>query len=466
MIQKRITFNPFELKTSTRLIISAVVTAAYLALFRVSLLTFSSTAYAFLIFPALTITIQWGLAVGTGSTIALFCVSFFFLTPAGFSGTGGLKPAHVPPLVVFAAGILTAGFLRGLLKKKEEREREYRAIVSNANSVIVKYNMRGEITFFNRFAENLFGYSASEVIGKKGTDTINKADNPEQLHEMEEMLHDILINTEKYSYNENKNFREDGSAYWMAWTNAPLYNNRGEKTGILCIGSDITPQKEAEQIIQQRLTEKDILLKEIHHRVKNNLQIISSILNLQEETLNNEEDKTIFKTCENRISSMALVHDHLYHSDNLARIDVRDYISALTGTILDSYFISPDQMQILYDIDEIYLNIDQAIPCGLILTELITNSMKHALVPDTEQKGTLLIKINRRGKQVRLEISDNGPGLGPDFNWRDSQSLGLKLVDALAGQLEAEIECTSEKGMQWILRFTITEGEEKNDSVY
>ena len=466
MTQKRLTFNPFELKISTRLIISVVVIAAYLAFFRISLFTFSSTVYAFLIFPALTITIHWGLAAGTGSTIALFCISFFLLTPPEYAGPGGFKPAYVPPLTVFVAGILTAGFLRGLLKKKEEQEREYRAIVSNANSVIVKYNMRGEITFFNRFAEKLFGYSASGVIGKRGTDTINKADNPEHLHEMEEMLQDILINTEKYTYNENKNFREDGSEYWMAWTNAPLYNNRREKTGILCIGSDITAQKEAETTIQQRLAEKDILLKEIHHRVKNNLQIISSILNLQEETLRSQEDKTIFKACENRISSMALVHDHLYHSDNLARIDVRDYISALTGTILDSYYISPEQMQILYNIDEIYLNIDQAIPCGLIVTELITNSMKHAIHPDQAQKGELLIKINRRGKQVRLEIRDNGPGPGPDFNWRDSQSLGLKLVDALADQLEGDIECKSEKGMQWILRFDIMEEEEENGSVY
>ena len=320
--------------------------------------------------------------------------------------------------------------------------------------------MRGEITFFNRFAEKLFGYSASEVIGRKGTDTINKADNPEHLHEMEEMLQDILINTEKYTYNENKNFREDGSAYWMAWTNAPLYNNRGEKTGILCIGSDITAQKEAEEMIQQRLAEKDILLREIHHRVKNNLQIISSILNLQEETLYNEGDKSIFKACENRISSMALVHDHLYHSDNLARIDVRDYISALTGTILDSYYISPEQMHIQYDIDEIYLNIDQAIPCGLILTELITNSMKHALLPEKESGGEIGITIKQTEKKIKMEISDNGPGFEDDFNWREADSLGLKLVDALAGQLEADIEVKSTEGTQWILNFVIEEQEE------
>ena len=157
---------------------------------------------------------------------------------------------------------------------------------------------------------------------------------------------------------------------------------------------------------------------------------------------------------------MALVHDHLYHSDNLARIDVREYITALTGTILDSYYIEPDRMEVLYDIDEIYLNIDQAIPCGLILTELITNSMKHALVPDSRKKGELTIKVFQQRERIQLEIADNGPGLNEVFNWRKSDSLGLKLVDALADQLEADIEVHGERGMRWLFSFAIKEVEE------
>lgn len=342
----------------------------------------------------------------------------------------------------------------------KESEREFRTIVSNANSAIIKYNMDGEITFFNQFAEELFEFSSDEVIGKKGIETINKSVFPEDQEKTEKMLQDILHNTKNYAYNENKNTRRDGTEYWMAWTNAPLFDNEGNKIGILCIGNDITPQKEAEQIVQQRLEEKNILLKEIHHRVKNNLQIISSILNLQEGFLQKEEDLDIFKTCENRISSMALVHDHLYHSDNIAKLDVRDYITALAGTIIDSYYIGAERLHADFDIDEVYLDIDRAIPCGLIITELITNSIKHALLSGEEKQGVLLIQVKKHEEQIRLSISDNGPGLGEEFDWRNSDSLGLKLVDALAAQLEAEVTVNSKNGLQWNLQFSTGENEQ------
>lgn len=452
MRNRNFTFNPFQMRFSTRIIISVVITAAYIAAFKLTAPVFSAPTYAFLMFPAMIITIQWGFPAGGISTLVLAGISLLVLASGDGGSLNSFKLSLIPPVTVFVVGLAGAAFLRGLLKKNVEREREYRTIVSNANSVIVKYNMEGEITFFNRFAEELFGYSAEEVLGKKGTETINKAATPEERREMDTMLREILINTGQYSYNENKNFREDGSEYWMAWTNAPLFDSAGNKTGILCIGNDITAQKNAELAVQQRLEEKDILLREIHHRVKNNLQIISSILSLQEESMGNEEEIHVFKSCENRISSMALVHDHLYHAENIARIDVRDYITALTGTILDSYYIDPERLHLRYDIAELYLGIDQAIPCGLILTELITNSIKHAFMPK-EGRAELGIIVAADGDLITMKVADNGPGFEEDGDWRNSESLGLRLVNALAEQLQADISVTGEKGMVWQLQF-------------
>lgn len=588
MDTKRISLNPFEMKKFSRIIGSVIAAAAYLVLFRLTVPLFSSPTFAFLTFPAIIITITWGIIPGGLSTLVLFGVSYFLLVPENAMMIRSLTGSLIPPLSVFIMGIGGASYLRGLLKHNiekshfnkivmdhaydsefwvdsdgilmyqspsieritgykpetflgkgeeafynivhpddrehfrkhlkpenhprndltscqyriitksetikwvetisrpifdrngdllgyrgntrditerklaqealKENEREYRTIVSNANSVIVKYDMEGRITFFNRFAEELFGFSEEEVIGKRGIETINRARTEEEREETERMLRELLTKTEEYTYNENNNYRQDGSEYWMAWTNAPLYNNRGEKTGILCIGNDITKQREAELAVKQSLEEKEILLREIHHRVKNNLQIISSILHLQRGALQLEEDKEIFVTCENRISSMALVHDHLYQSDNIARIDTRDYIVALTATILDSHSINPDSLKLHYDIHEIYLDIDLAIPCGLILTELITNSMKHAFLPSSDKKYELRILMLKEKGEIVLEIADNGPGMVVDSDWRKTNSLGLKLVDALADQLNAVVKVNNKGGLTWNIRFA-EEGE-------
>ncbi len=588
METKKISFHPFEARLAFRLISCVCISAAYIIVHRYTFSFFSSTVYAFLIFPAMLITIYWGLPAGSISLFVLFGISTFFLTPPEIDTPSYFKITYIPPISVLLIAIIGAGFLRGLLKKNVEQkkayqtiidhtydseywidpegkliyqspsveritgypadaffrgkqdlffniihpedkehfqrhfeqeafqtdeattfqfriitkdgnvkwleniskkifdpqgnfigirgasrnitkrkmieaalhesETEYRAIVTNAKSVIVKYNMQGEITFFNRFAEDLFGYTAEEIIGRKGIDTINKPPAPEKTAETEKLLQEILSHTENYAYNENKNVRRDGREYWMAWTNASLYDKSGNKIGVLCIGNDITAQKKAEQMVQQRLEEKNVLLKEIHHRVKNNLQIISSMLNLQEDFLQDQADAEIFKTCENRISSMALVHDHLYHSENLAKIDIRDYVTALTGTILDSYYINPEKLHVEYIIDEVYLDIDQAIPCGLIITELLTNSIKHALLTGEDKKSELTVAIKKNGDYIHLEIADNGPGMEEDFDWRTSDSLGLKLVDALAAQLEADVSVSSKTGMKWVIRFTAEGG--------
>lgn len=347
------------------------------------------------------------------------------------------------------------GVTRDITRRKavqealEESERNLRAIVDNANSVIVKYDMSGRITFFNRFAEKLFGYSEEEVVGRKGIETINKPIDPAKRPKLEAMLEEILENTKEYAYNENENFRRDGTALWVAWTNAPLYDAGGRKTGILCIGNDKTQQKRAEDLLKQSLKEKEVLLQEIHHRVKNNLQVISSLLNLQGEYSRASDFDEVIRNCQNRITSIALVHEQIYMSQNLAGVEMRPYLRSLLSILFDSYDIDPRRISFTVEVEEIGLPIDTAVPLGLILSELVSNSLKHAF-PDGRE-GTVFIELRRTPDVIYVEVADNGIGIPDRETDNQNGTLGLTLVEALCQQISCTLAVRSDRGTRWAL---------------
>jgi PAS domain S-box-containing protein len=345
------------------------------------------------------------------------------------------------------------GVTRDITRRKtvrqalEESERNLRAIVDNAKSVIVKYDMSGRITFFNKYAQSLFGYSEEEVLGRKGVETINKPLDPADSPKIEAMLDEILKHTEEYAYNENENYRQDGTVLWVAWTNAPLYDSEGKKTGILCIGNDKSRQKQAEDLLKQSLKEKEILLQEIHHRVKNNLQVISSLLNLQGDYSGSMDFNEVLRNCENRITSIALVHEQIYQTENLASVEMPSYIRSLLYTLFDSYNIDPRRVSFSVEVEEIGLHIDVAVPLGLILSELVSNSLKHAF--PGEKEGSVFIRLRRTPEIIHIEVADDGIGI-PDQDTRNG-TLGLTLVDALCKQISCTLSVSSGRGTRWTL---------------
>ena len=350
------------------------------------------------------------------------------------------------------------GVTRDITRRKavqealEESERNLRAIVDNANSVIVKYDMSGRITFFNQFAQSLFGYSEEEVLGRRGVETINMPLDPADRLKVETMLEEILENTEEYAYNENENFRRDGTALWVAWTNAPLYDTGGRKAGILCIGNDKTRQKRAEDLLKQSLKEKELLLQEIHHRVKNNLQVISSLLNLQGEYSRASDFDEVIRNCQNRITSIALVHEQIYMSENLAGVEMRPYLRSLLSILFDSYDIDPRRISSTMEIEEIGLPIDTAVPLGLILSELVSNSLKHAF-PDGRE-GTVSIVLRRTPEVIYIEVADDGIGIPDREADNHSGTLGLTLVEALCAQISCTLAVSSGRGTRWTLELS------------
>lgn len=219
---------------------------------------------------------------------------------------------------------------------------------------------------------------------------------------------------------------------------------------------EIAERQRAEELIKASLKEKEMLLQEIHHRVKNNLQVISSLLNLQSSYVDNPEIREIFQESQNRVRSMALVHEKLYRSDDLARIDLADYIRNLASFLFRSYRAGAGHITLNVQADNVFLGIDAAVPCGLILNELISNALKHAF-PD-KRPGQIRVEL-RTGPEgaVNLVVADNGIGFPPDFDFTATDSLGMQLVHTLVEQLDGTLEISGREGASFNIKFFIGE---------
>ncbi len=254
--------------------------------------------------------------------------------------------------------------------------------------------------------------------------------------------------------------RSDGSTFDGGVALASVFEDN-EVTGMVCIIRDITEQVQVEEQIKSSLREKEVLLQEIHHRVKNNLQIISSLIALQAGYTNDEQVHQMFRESQSRIRSMALIHEQLYRSHDLARIDFSRYIDELTSNLMHSYQKTIGRIRLQVHSDPIYLDIDTAIPCGLIINELVSNALKHAFPNGRE--GIITLEFHSSVDQtLSLIVRDNGVGFPDGLNVYKTESLGLQLVTSLTAQLNATIGLQQAGGTIFEIRFAAPE-ESKNE---
>jgi len=217
--------------------------------------------------------------------------------------------------------------------------------------------------------------------------------------------------------------------------------------------NEIVERQKAQEETKASLIEKEMLLKEIHHRVKNNMQIVSSLINLQLHSLVDEKGKEILQETQNRIRSMSLIHETLYRG-NLSEIMLREYIKELALNLFDSFGIDPDRIQLNADVEDITIDIDTATPCGLIINELITNSLKYAFPGGRAGEIRISLKRDPATKELQLIIKDNGIGLPPDFNIKKSKSLGMNLaLNLLEKQLKGTLVLNRENGTEFVMTF-------------
>jgi PAS domain S-box-containing protein len=251
---------------------------------------------------------------------------------------------------------------------------------------------------------------------------------------------------------ETKLIDKFGGVVWREIFLNPILDESGRVVEVSGIGHDVTEKKFAEEKIKQSLQEKEVLLKEVHHRVKNNLQVISSILNLQSSYVKDEGTLNILKESQNRIKSMAFIHESLYQTKDFSSINFSEYVVNLSQNLIHSYSNFEHEIKLNLDIQNVFLNLDLAIPCGLIINEIVSNALKYAFV-ETKSGGEISIKMSLDEENLTLVIGDNGIGLPKEIDYRNTQSLGLQLVVTLTDQLNGTIELNTVKGTVYTIIF-------------
>jgi two-component sensor histidine kinase len=387
--------------------------------------------------------------------------------------------------VIFFLGIAYAIVKYKLLKLTAATAAE--DIITKITDMIILMDTYGKIIRINRRTQNLLGYSESNFEGKTWEFIVQNGDESAKIRKYLEGLNEQ--NQYKEESNEHKqhekesnerdsikedsdklkiNFqRKNGEEIPVNIFLSPIRDDVG-LVGVLLVAQDMRQTRKLEHEITEKvkaqqsariqeekliksLEEKEILLKEIHHRVKNNMQIISSLLNLQSGYLKDKGAVDALKDCQGRIMSMAMIHENLYRSKPLTGIKFKDYIDFLVKNIFHTYNVNTELFEVDIDADEVYLDIDTAIPCGLIINELLTNSIKHAYPEGTG--GQLNIKIDQDDGKYYLQVADDGMGLPAKLDITNTGSLGLLLVNSLVKQLEGKLEVYREKGTIFQISF-------------
>jgi len=321
---------------------------------------------------------------------------------------------------------------------------------SSSNTLLLTLDTDFKISSFNTHCQNYFSY----LIDKKMevNDSFNYFFN--QVYDDKQVRYfRYILNTVKKGESKQMEsyFVSKGSLRWIELFINPIFDIEGQVTEISLVGHDITEKKLSEKEIVESLKEKEVLLKEIHHRVKNNLQVISSILNLQSSFVKDEKTLEILDESRNRIRSMAIIHENLYRTTNFSSIDFTAYLQNLCINLISSYHVYSGVVEFKDEMENIDLVLDQAIPCGLLVNELITNSIKYAF--PSKQAGIITVGLEEKEGIINLRIEDNGIGLPKDFDMMKTDTLGLQLVSTLVEQLDGEITVRNHQGTKYLITF-------------
>ncbi|WP_321423331.1 PAS domain S-box protein [uncultured Methanobacterium sp.] len=341
-----------------------------------------------------------------------------------------------------------------LEKKVEQRTRElteseekYRTLFDKDPDYNLLINVDGVIVEINKALTNLLGLSKNELVGKNFTE-LGKME-PEDisfiLGKLSLLLDGNVIEPFEIRFKDKNN-----DIHWGLIHITPIMDN-GKISYVLVIATDITRQKSAENEIKTSLGEKEALLREIHHRVNNNMQIISSLLNLQKEYVSEDETRDVLQDSQSRVKSMAMVHEKLYLSGDLSHINFKQYTEKLVSDIFYTYESQIDRIRPIFNLENVELNMETAIPLGLIINELVANSLKFAF--PNNKKGSITVEMKTKNGEYALIVSDDGIGFPADIDFKKTNSLGLKMVNNLVNQLDGEITLDRSHGTEYKITF-------------
>ena len=332
-------------------------------------------------------------------------------------------------------------------KRAEEALVMQAKVLQNMSEGVCLTDHSGLIIYTNRAEDQIFGYKTGELRGLHISKLIRDSTKAKHATIEEIIKHVTTVGSWTGEFNSRG---KDGRTFTTA-TNISLLEAATNKH-LVCVQEDISEKKLSDERIRNSLKEKEVLLKEIHHRVKNNLQIISSLLNLQSGYTQNKDDTERFRESQNRVRSMALIHEKLYQSQDLARVDINEYVESLSAMLFRSYGTNSGDVKLELRIDPVQLNIDIAVPVGLLLNELVSNSLKHAF-PDS-RPGTITVEFRSHPKTgFNLSFHDDGVGFPEKFDLDKSTSLGLRLVKILTSQIGGTLTLRRNGGTEFSVRF-------------
>jgi PAS domain S-box-containing protein len=331
---------------------------------------------------------------------------------------------------------------RQLVEKNLELEK-LSIVASRTDNAVLIADPDGVIEWVNDGFLLMFGLAKENVIGQK-IPGIKVYQNVGQ------EITDAVREKRSRIFESNVNTHEQENI-WISTTLTPIYEESGNLKKIVLVDTDITVGKNLQRQIEASLKEKDILLKEIHHRVKNNLQIIISLLNLQSDYIKDEQTLKAVTDGQNRVRSMALVHEKFYQSEELSQIDFGEYLEKLCQYLYQSYGDRTDRIHVKINAGAVALDMDTAMPCGLLVNEIVSNSYKYAFPGSRE--GNIIINLNSSDREVIMEIGDDGVGLKPGFDIHSAESLGMQLILALTSQVDGNLELDTSNGTHFKIVF-------------
>ncbi len=347
-------------------------------------------------------------------------------------------------------GVLAASFNRmtnNLLETTVSRNYVDNIIRNMTESLIVVSRKR-TVRTVNQNTLDLLGYKEDEVLDQPIEMFIE-----ESMGLFEWTEDDSLIRNENIQNKEVSYIKKDRSTIPVLISASVMFDTDGNIQGIICVGMDITERKKSDRQMRDSLREKEVLLKEIHHRVKNNLQVIISLLSLQSQFVKDENVIQMLQQCQNRVNSIAIIHEKIYRSEDLSSIKLNAYVESLANELLASYKISTGIVRLKLDIEDILLGIDTCIPCGLIINELMSNSLKYAF-PENKT-GDIQILIHKMSSgEIEINFSDSGIGLPGLLDFKNSPSFGFRMiVDLVEFKLMGEIKQIKGNGTKFQIRF-------------
>jgi PAS domain S-box-containing protein len=330
------------------------------------------------------------------------------------------------------------------MKELYNSELKNRLLVENAGLSIGYYDVDGKIILFNKIAANLVNANPKDLVGKHISDLFDTETSTLYLGRI-----NIALESEESQIYEDK-ISFDGNK-WFLSTFTRMKTKGGKIIGVQVISNDITALKNVETELKSSINDKNVLLREVHHRVKNNMQIISSLLSLQSNYMDDENALKVLNDSQMRVKSMAMIHEKLYQSKTFTEIDMAEYIYNLITEIFYTYTVNTNQIKKIIEIDDVKLNIETSVPCGLIISEIVTNSLKYAF--PNRKEGEIRVSLLAHDDYYKLTIMDNGIGLPNNFKIDETETLGLQLVKSLVNQIDGEIELDRNHGTKYKITF-------------